>query len=121
MRTVQLLNDTRPMTDEIRYRLLRCLEEHPHASQREIAHYLGVSVGKVNYCLHALVEKGLLKMRNFRRNEKKLAYAYVLTPRGIEETVNVTYRFLKRKLDEYDALASEIARLKRELEQKALG
>ncbi len=107
------------MTDEVRYRLLRCLEDHPNASQREIAQHLGVSLGKVNYCLHALIEKGLLKIRNFRRNKKKMAYVYVLTPKGIEEKLDITYRFLKRKIEEYDALASEIERVRRELEQNA--
>jgi EPS-associated MarR family transcriptional regulator len=107
------------MTDEARYRLLRCLEDHPHASQREIARHLGVSVGKVNYCLRALIEKGLLKIRNFQRSTKKVSYVYVLTPKGIEEKLDITYRFLKRKIEEYDALASEIERVRRELEQNA--
>lgn len=105
------------MTDEVRYRLLRCLEEHPHASQREIARHLGVSVGKVNYCLRALIEKGSLKVRNFRRSKNKLSYAYVLTLKGIQEKVDVTYQFLKRKIEEYGTLAAEIERLKREVEQ----
>ena len=109
-----------PITDEVRFSLLRCLEEHPDASQREIARRLGVSVGKVNYCLHALIEKGLLKIRNFRRNKNKIAYAYVLTPKGLQEKVDLTYHFLRRKIAEYDELASEIDRLKRELEQRTL-
>ena len=76
------------VTDEVRYRLLRYLEEHPQASQRELALHLGVSVGKINYCLRALIEKGLVKMRNFRGSEKKLPYAYILTPKGIDEKVS---------------------------------
>src|SRR5260370_20005780 len=103
------------ISEEIRYRLLRYLGDHPDASQRELADYLGVSVGKINYCVRALIAKGLVKMRNFRGSKKKLAYAYVLTPKGIEEKVNVTSLFLKRKLAEYDAIAEEIERLTREL------
>jgi EPS-associated MarR family transcriptional regulator len=103
------------ISDEVRYRLLRYLEEHSEASQRELAQYLGVSVGKINYCVQALVAKGLVKMQNFRGSKKKLAYAYVLTPKGLEEKINVTSRFLKRKLAEYDAISEEIQRLTREL------
>ncbi len=106
---------TPPVSDEVRYRLLRYLEEHPDASQRELAEHLGVSVGKINYCVQALIAKGLVKMRNFRGSKKKLAYAYVLTPKGLEEKINVTSRFLKRKLAEYDAISEEIERLTREL------
>lgn len=105
------------MTDEVRYRLFRCLEQHPQASQREIARHLGVSVGKVNYCLRALIEKGSLKVRNFQRSTNKLSYVYVLTPKGIEEKVAVTYEFLRRKIEEYATLIAEIERLKREVEQ----
>lgn len=109
------------MTDEVRYRLLHFLVDHPDASQREIARHLGVSVGKVNYCLHALIEKGLVKIRNFSRNKRKLAYVYVLTPKGIEEKIDVTYRFLKVKVEEYEALSAEIDRIRHDLEQRALG
>lgn len=104
-----------PISDEIRYRLLTFLNEHPEASQRQVASHLGVSVGKVNYCLRALIRKGLLKMRNFRNSENKLAYAYVLTPKGMEEKMDVTVRFLKRKIEEYNALSAEIERLGREV------
>jgi MarR family transcriptional regulator, temperature-dependent positive regulator of motility len=107
------------VTDEVRYRLLRYLEEHPQASQRELALHLGVSVGKINYCLRALIEKGLVKMRNFRKSERKLAYSYVLTPKGIDEKVNVTVRFLQRKMVEYDVLSEEIKRLNREVRGSA--
>ena len=111
---------THSITDEVRYRLLRYLEEHPQASQRELALHLGVSVGKINYCLRALIEKGLLKMRNFRGSSRKLAYAYVLTPKGIDEKVDVTYRFLRRKIAEYDSISAEIERLTRELADTGL-
>jgi EPS-associated MarR family transcriptional regulator len=103
------------ISDEIRYRILSYLNEHPEASQRDVAKALGVSVGKVNYCLRALIEKGLLKMRNFRNSKNKRAYTYILTPKGIEEKVNVTLRFLRRKIEEYNALSTEIERLNREL------
>lgn len=106
---------THDVSDEVRYRLLRYLEDHPQASQRELAQHLGVSVGKVNYCLKALMVKGLVKMRNFRGSTRKLAYAYYLTPKGIEEKVNVTYRFLRIKTMEYDAISAEIERLTNEL------
>jgi EPS-associated MarR family transcriptional regulator len=106
-----------PIADEIRYRLLRYFEQHPHASQRELARELGVSVGKVNYCLRALIKQGWVKMRNFRGSTNKLAYTYVLTPKGIDEKVSVTSRFLRRKIAEYDALSEEIARLTSELEE----
>jgi len=97
--------------DEIRYRLLKYLAEHPTATQREVAQALSVSVGKANYCLRALIDKGWVKARNFRNSNNKAAYLYVLTPRGIEETTDVTLSFLRRKRDEYDRLAEEIERL----------
>lgn len=94
---------------------MRYLDEHPHASQRELARELGVSVGKVNYCLRALIEKGSVKMRNFRKSSSKLTYAYILTPKGIEEKVSVTSAFLRRKMAEYEIISAEIERLSREL------
>src|SRR5216110_291960 len=113
MPCVQSLNTPMPTdpTDETRYRLLKYLQEHPTATQREVAHDLGVSIGKANYCLKALVEKGWVKVRNFRNSNKKAAYLYVLTPHGIEEKINVTAAFLRRKRNEYDLLAQEIDRL----------
>lgn len=107
------------MTEEIRYRLLRFLEEKPYASQREIARCLGVSVGQVNYCVRALVEKGLLKIRNFRNSKNKLMYAYHLTPKGIEDKVDVTYSFLRRKMAEYESLSAQIEELKREIRDRS--
>lgn len=101
-------------SEEIRFRLLRYLEEHPEATQREVATALGVSLGKANYCLRALIDKGWLKVRNFRRN-KKAAYLYALTPRGIQEKINLTVAFLRRKRAEYDLLAQEIERLSAEV------
>jgi EPS-associated MarR family transcriptional regulator len=98
-------------TDETRYRLLKYLEEHPTSTQRQVAHALNVSIGKANYCLKALVEKGWVKVRNFRNSNNKSAYLYVLTPRGIEEKIDVTRAFLRRTRDEYDRLAKEIEHL----------
>jgi len=105
------------ITDEVRYRLLKYLSEHPDASQRELARALGVSLGKVNYCVRALTVKGLIKVRNFRKSNDKSAYAYVLTPRGLEEKMKVTYEFLRRKVDEYDLLREEIERLRSEVQE----
>ena len=111
--TVQSLNAVM-LTDEYRYRILKLLEHHPSASQREIARELGVSLGRVNFCLQALVETGLVKVGNFRKNESKRAYLYFLTPKGMQEKARVTVRFLKHKLDEYENLKREVAELKRE-------
>src|SRR6266850_367565 len=102
------------LTDEYRYRILKLLKNNPTASQREIARELGVSLGRVNYCLQALVEKGLIKVNNFRQNESKRAYLYYLTPKGMQEKAKVTVRFLKVKLDEYENLKREVAQLQRE-------
>lgn len=104
-----------PLTDEAQLRLLRLLERNPQASQRALAAELGISLGKTNYCLRALVERGLVKARNFRDSRNKQAYAYFLTPRGIEEKARVTVRFLARKQREYVALKAEIDELTREV------
>lgn len=85
-------------------------------SHREIARALGVSSGGVNYCMNALIEKGLLKVRNFREADNKLRYAYVLTPEGLKEKTRLTGRFLQRKLEEYEALKAEIASVMKEIE-----
>ena len=109
------------MLDEnTHYGLLKTLEEHPGLSQRDLAKRLGISLGKVNFCLNALVTKGSLKINNFRNNENKLAYAYLLTPRGVEEKARITVGFLKHKMQEYEQLRKEIEELKREAEQKGL-
>lgn len=102
------------LTDETRYRILKLLEVEPHASQRRIADELGISLGRVNFCLQALIEKGLVKVNNFRNSANKRAYLYLLTPRGIEEKAIVTARFLRRKLDEYEALKREVEQLQQE-------
>ena len=106
------------LTDEYRYKILKLVESNPAVSQRELASQLGISLGKVNYCLKALVDVGLLKVDNFRNNNNKMAYMYLLTPRGIEEKASITVRFLKYKLQEYQQLQTEIEELRREAIQK---
>lgn len=108
------------ITDETRYRLLAYLAQHPEASQRSIATELGVSIGKVNYCLRALMQKGLLKIRKFCNSNNKLAYAYILTPRGIEEKATVSVQFLRLKIAEHEALEKEIDRLTQEIREQGV-
>ena len=104
------------MLDEsTRYRLLKLLEGNPEMSQRQLAGALGVSVGKVNFCLRALLERGLVKMGNFRDSNNKLGYAYYLTPKGAREKIRTTAGFLKRKVAEYQVMEKEIEELKREV------
>lgn len=106
--------------DTTSYGLLKTLENNPGLSQRDMAKRLGVSLGKVNFCLNALIEKGCLKVNNFRNSDNKLAYAYLLTPQGVEEKARITVRFLKYKMQEYERLRTEIDELKHEAEQKGL-
>ena len=103
------------LTDEYRYKILKLLEDDPSLSQRDLAKKLGISLGKVNFCLKALVDVGILKIGNFQSSRNKLAYMYLLTPKGIEEKANITLRFLKYKLQEYEALQKEIEVLKGDL------
>jgi len=93
------------------FRLMRLIEQNPQVSQREIADRLGVSLGGINYCVRALIEKGYIKVSNFNDNPRKLGYAYLLTPSGIVAKASLTGRFLKRKLAEYEALKAEIESL----------
>ena len=103
------------LSDESRYKILRLLEKDPQLSQRALASQLGVSVGKVNFCLQLLIEKGLVKARNFRNSENKSVYMYYLTPKGIKDKARVTARFFRRKLAEYEALTREIEGLRAEV------
>ena len=103
------------MTEEIRFKILKILSDNPDMSQRELAQHMGISLGKVNYCLNALKDKGLVKARNFQNNPDKRRYFYVLTPKGIDEKARVTAQFLQRKVAEYEALKNEIAELRREV------
>jgi EPS-associated MarR family transcriptional regulator len=104
------------MDDSTNYHLLKTLESNPELTQRDIAREMGISLGKANYCLRALMDKGFVKARNFKNSRKRSAYAYILTPKGAEEKARVTYRFLKRKLREYEELKQEIEELKQECE-----
>lgn len=88
--------------------VLRKIKSNPEATQRELASELNFSLGKLNYCLKALKAKGLIKLQNFRRNPKKMQYFYVLTAKGISEKANLTIKFMKRKMKEYDELRKEI-------------
>jgi EPS-associated MarR family transcriptional regulator len=102
------------ITDEYRYKILKLLEAQPEISQRELAKSLGVSLGKANFCLKALIDIGLIKASNFRNSKNKLAYMYLLTPNGIEEKSSITLRFLKSKMQEYEILQAEISALMQE-------
>ncbi len=102
------------MEEDVRFRVLRLLQENPELSQRDIAAAVGVSVGGVHYCLNALIDKGLVKLGNFTAAADKRRYAYILTPKGIAEKAALTSRFLKRKMEEYEALKVEIASLQDE-------
>lgn len=95
--------------------MLRLLEARPELSQRDLARELGTSLGKINYCLNALIDKGLIKARNFRNSRNKLGYAYLLTPRGIDSKATIAVQFLKRKMAEYESLKIEIEQLQREV------
>ena len=101
--------------DVLLFETIRTLEKNPAQSQRDLASALGLSVGRVNYCLKALAEKGLVKVENYRTSTNRLAYLYLLTPAGVAEKARLTRRFLIRKIAEYDALKGEIAALEREL------
>jgi len=88
--------------------LLRKIKNKPESTQRELAEELGFSLGKLNYCLNALKNKGLIKIRNFKKNPEKFNYIYVLTPKGISEKTKLTINFMKRKMKEYDELKKEL-------------
>ena len=102
---------------DIRLDLLRKLESSPEYTQRDLSREIGVSLGKVNYCIKKLTEKGLIKLTNFKQNPNKMGYAYLLTPKGIEEKTKLTFSFLKRKVIEYEILKKEINELKLESEK----
>lgn len=103
--------------EDTKFRVMRILQENPDLTQRELADRLGISVGGLNYCLKALIEKGMVKMQNFANSKNKFGYVYVLTPAGMAEKAAITHRFLKRKLEEYDALKAEIEALKSEVDR----
>jgi EPS-associated MarR family transcriptional regulator len=104
------------LSEELRYKLFKLIEANPGLSQRDVAQAMGVSLGKVNYCLNALISKGWVKASNFKNARNKVAYLYLLTPRGIQERAAVTASFLQRKMAEHDALKEEIEALRRGLD-----
>jgi EPS-associated MarR family transcriptional regulator len=105
-------------TEESHLQVLRLLQTNPRVNQRGLADALGISLGKTNYCLKALMSKGLIKVQNFRSSDNKLAYAYLLTPSGMAEKSKLTAKFLKRKLAEYESLQAEIEQLKTEIDNE---
>ena len=113
--SVQSMNTEKLLTasSEIDLRALQHLERSPEVNQRELAQVLGVSLGKANYCIKALLAKGLIKANNFKNSNNKWAYAYVLTPAGIAARAELTVEFLQVKLHEYEKLSHEIEELKR--------
>ena len=105
------------LQEDTYFRVMLILQENPDITQRELAEKLGISVGGLNYCLKALIEKGLVKMKNFANSKNKFGYVYVLTPSGIAEKAEIAHRFLQRKMDEYEALRAEIEALRSENEK----
>ena len=110
-----LLPETPSANDEIQLRVLRLLQANPQMTQREMAEALGVSLGKTNFCIKALFERGLIKLHNFKSSRHKLAYSYFLTPAGIAEKGAITARFLRLKMSEYEQLRDEIESLQYEV------
>ncbi|MCF6209750.1 MAG: MarR family EPS-associated transcriptional regulator [Gammaproteobacteria bacterium] len=107
--------------DEVHYRIIKLIEVRPDISQRQLAEALGISLGKVNYCLKALIDKRQVKAHNFQYNPNKKTYAYLLTREGIEEKARLTSHFLKFKMAEYERLKQEIEQLRREAGQELAG
>lgn len=105
----------KPEQSEMALQLLRLLESEPSLSQRKLADRLDVSLGKLNYCLKALIDVGLLKIENFSRNSSKKGYLYLLTPSGFRQKSALTLQFLERKQREYEALQNEIVELRRDV------
>ena len=104
---VQLLNKSMDKNQD-HFNVLRKIQQKPESSQRELAEDLGFSLGKLNYCLKALKVKGLVKIKNFKKNPNKINYIYVLTPQGVSEKTKLTLNFMKRKMKEYDELKREV-------------
>tara|TARA_B100001989_G_scaffold253278_1_gene239522 strand:- start:4545 stop:4892 length:348 start_codon:yes stop_codon:yes gene_type:complete len=104
---VQLMNNLDKNTED-HFEVLRKIQKNPNLSQRKLADQLGFSLGKLNYCLKALQHKGLIKIKNFKKNPNKLNYLYIITPKGISEKAKLTISFMQRKMQEYDELKREI-------------
>lgn len=105
------------LDDETAYKLLKLVQRDPNISQREIARELDISLGKANYCLKAVIEKGWVKARNFYKSRNKKGYVYLLTTEGLKEKASVTFRFLKYKMQEYEALEAEIIQIRNDAER----
>lgn len=103
------------LQEDTHYRVLQILQDNPEISQRELAKELGISLGAINYCIKALVQKGQIKIQNFQNSNQRLGYTYLLTPQGLIEKTRVTKRFLERKILEYECLKREIEFLNREV------
>ena len=95
------------------FNILRKVSENPNLTQRELAENLGLSLGKLNYCLKALKQKGLIKINNFKKNKNKLSYAYLLTSKGLKHKIKLTINFIKQKSKEYESLKKELENLKK--------
>lgn len=104
------------LSNEYHYKILKLVEANPQISQRELSSLLGISLGKVNYCLKALISLGMVKIENFKNSENKMAYAYLLTPSGIEAKAMVAAVFLREKIAEYEMLKTQIAELEKDME-----
>jgi EPS-associated MarR family transcriptional regulator len=96
------------MSEDFQYKVIKQIEQDAEISQRQLSKELGVSLGKVNYCLHALIDKGWVKAKNFKNKQNKMAYRYLLTPHGVQQKAVIAKNFLKRKIGEYERLQSEI-------------
>ena len=111
-----MTNRQSKIQEDTYFRIMRILQEHPDISQRDLADRLGMSLGGLNYCLKALIDKGFVKLSNFQNSKHKFKYVYILTPAGMAQKLAMTGRFLKRKMEEYEALKVEIDALKSEFE-----
>jgi len=108
------IKQTHPEREEV-LNLLREIKKTPEMTQRELSSRLGISLGKVNFLINALIRKGLIKVHNFKNSKNKKAYLYYITPKGFEEKARITYYFLKRKMKEYEEIELEIKELKSEI------
>lgn len=108
------------LQEDTYFRVLKILGDNPQINQRELSKHLGLSLGGINYCLRALIEKGYIKVQNFNASNRKLGYAYLLTPKGVGEKTTLAYRFLQRKMREYEDLRAEIEGLKLDAQASVL-
>lgn len=109
------MNRRAKIKEDTNFRIMRLLHQNPDLTQRELAERLGISLGGLNYCLRALIDKGLVKLGNFAHSKNKFGYAYVLTPNGVAEKAEMTHRFMQRKIEEYEALKRELNVLRKDL------